>query len=261
MKSDLNQSNNSMNNSNLIDDSQSLISNNTTSKIPRRTKLSEKDQKKIDEVLDKTTKVTDNDIINFEEVSIRRTLFFRLYVSGTIEYGNFINFGNMMGTLPIKIKNEFVYGKDWEKEDGNITGESQFSYKGEGTYNYYSFNNQFEISFRSTNPFGWPQLVLSRCSVDDDGQQLVEGYGVVHVPASTGRHERRVHIFSTLQESGYFESIFGINNKKKNDVTTASKVISSGQGREISRVRCDGWVKVVFQIGFRDMDKFGLSVD
>ena len=260
MISDPKQNNSFNNNSKLIDDSQSLISNNSTS-LPRRTKLSEKDQKKIDDILEKTTKVTDNDIINFEEVSIRRTLFFRLYVSGTIEYGNFVNFGNKMGTTPVKVKSEFVYGKDWEKEDGNLIEESQFSYKGDGTYNYYSFNNQFEISFRSTNPFGWPQLVLTCCSVDDDGKELVEGYGVVHVPASTGRHERRVHIFSTLQESGFFDSIFGVSNKKKNDVTSASKVISTGEGREISRVRCDGWIKVIFQVGFRDMDKFGLSVN
>ena len=29
-------------------------------------------------------------IINFEEVAIRKSLFFRLYVGGTIEYGNVI---------------------------------------------------------------------------------------------------------------------------------------------------------------------------
>ena len=257
MKSDLNQSNNSMNNSNLIDDSQSLISNNTTSKIPRRTKLSEKDQKKIDEVLDKTTKVTDNDIINFEEVSIRRTLFFRLYVSGTIEYGNFINFGNMMGTTPIKIKNEFVYGKDWEKEDGNITGESQFSYKGEGTYNYYSFNNQFEISFRSINLYGWPQIVVTCSTINSSGTEVVLGYGCVHVPMSTGRHERKIHIFSLNNEKSIWEKWFGKKNERSSEIIKNPKVISTGQGREISRAKCEGWIKLIFQISFRDFNKFG----
>ena len=38
----------------------------------------------------KTTKVEKKDIINFEEVAIRKSLFFRLYVAGTIEYGNVI---------------------------------------------------------------------------------------------------------------------------------------------------------------------------
>ena len=252
--------NNSSNNSQLIDDTQSLISN-STSKLPQRKKLDEKSSKKINDVIEKTLSVTENDMINFEEVSIRRTLFFRLYVQGIIEYGNFVNFGNIMGTTPIKIKSEFVFGKDWDKEDGNLTEETQFTFKGDGTYNYYSFNKQFEISFRSTNPFGWPQLVLICCSVDNDGNELVEGYGCVHVPTNTGRHERRIHIFSTLHESKWQEKLFGYSTKKKNEVTNASQVISSGQGREISRVRCDGWVKVIFQVSFRDMDKFGLSID
>ena len=258
----LNQNNSitSLNSNNLIDDSESLISH-STSKLPKRTLLNEKDQKKIDQIVEKATKVDQNDIIDFEEVSIRRTLFFRLYITGTIEYGNFIHFGDLMGTSPIKVKSEFVYGKDWEKEDGNITEESQFSFKGDGTYNYYSFNNQFEISFRSTNPFGWPQLVLTCCSIDNDGNELVEGYGCVHVPTNTGRHERRVHIFSTLQQSRWIDILINSNNKKRNEVTTAPKVISSGEGREISRVRCDGWIKVIFQISFRDMEKFGLSID
>ena len=54
----------------------------------RRTALFDKDQKKVDEILEKTTKLDKNQIMNFEEVEIRRSLFFRLYVAGTIEYGN-----------------------------------------------------------------------------------------------------------------------------------------------------------------------------
>ena len=255
------------NNSNLIsnsnmgkNDEESLISN-STSGIPNRTSLNSEDQKKIDDFIEKKTKVDEKDLINFEEVSIRRTLFFRLYVTGTIEYGNFVNFGDSMGTSPIKVKSSFVFGKDWDKEDGNISEESQFSFKGDGTYNYYSFNNQFEISFRSTNPFGWPQLYLACCSIDNDGNELVEGYGCVHVPTNTGRHERKVHIFSPLKESSWLDILINNNKKKRNEVVSAPDVICSGEGREISRVRCDGWIKVIFQISFRDMDKFGLRVD
>ena len=50
--------------------------------------LSEKEQKKIEETLEKTTQITKTDIMNFDEVSIKRSLFFRLFISGTIEYGN-----------------------------------------------------------------------------------------------------------------------------------------------------------------------------
>lgn len=44
---------------------------------------------------------------------------------------------------------------------------------------------------------------------------------------------------------------------KTNEVANTPKVISSGEGREISRAICEGWIKVVFQVSFRDMDKFG----
>ena len=251
-------SNTTNNSGGLVDDTQSLISNkrNGNTSFDRNSKkIDSKTQKKLDQVIDKAYSSTLNDVINFEEVAVRRSLFFRLYINGTIEYGNFSS------DAPIKAKYEFVYGKDWEKEDGYIHDETQFSCKGDGTYNYYSFNNQFEISFRSTNPFGWPQLYLACCSIDNDGNELVEGYGCVHVPTNTGRHERKVHIFSPLKESSWLDILINNNKKKRNEVVSAPDVICSGEGREISRVRCDGWIKVIFQIYFRDMDKFGLSVD
>lgn len=54
----------------------------------RKVVFDDKEQKKVNEILEKTTKLDKNQIMNFEEVEIRRSLFFRLYVAGTIEYGN-----------------------------------------------------------------------------------------------------------------------------------------------------------------------------
>ena len=150
-----------------------------------------------------------------------------------------------------------MYGQDWEKEDGELKNTSQFSCKGDGSYKYYSFNQQFEISFRSINPYGWPQLVLTCCTVDNEGNEVVKGYGCLHVPASSGRHERTVHIFSMTNDQGFWGKFLGIYSSGTGEVTNSPKVISSGEGREISRVICEGWIKIIFQVGFRDMDKFG----
>ena len=155
------------------------------------------------------------------------------------------------------MKYEFVYGNDWEKEDGLIKDTSQFSCKGDGSYNYYSFNQQFEISFRSINPYGWPQLVITCCTVDGEGNEVVKGYGCIHVPSSIGRHERKVHIFSSTTDQSFWGKLCGMMKGKTNEVANTPKVISSGEGREISRAICEGWIKVVFQVSFRDMDKFG----
>ena len=47
---------------------------------------------------------------------------------------------------------------------------------------------------------------------------------------------------------------------KKNEDKTDPKVISSGQEREISRANCEGFINVMFQVVFRDVDKFGLII-
>jgi len=52
----------------------------------------------------------------------------------------------------------------------------------------------------------------------------------------------------------------GILVGQKAEIINAPKVLSSGEGREITRTRSEGFVKIVFQITTRDMDKFGYNV-
>ena len=44
------------------------------------------------------------------------------------------------------------------------------------------------------------------------------------------------------------------------EIINAPKVISTGEGREITRAKSEGTVKVVFQVTLRDMDKFGYTI-
>lgn len=244
--------------SNLIQPNNSMISEaNSLISDKKPNNLTLEDRKKIDSAINRGLGVRKEDLINFDEISIKKSLFFRLFISGSIEYGNFV------GEEPIKVNYEFVSGEKWAKEDGILKGSTQYSCKGEGIYNYYSYGLNFEISYRSTDPFGWPQLVLNCFTVDSKGNQIVKGYGCVHVPTSTGRHKRKVHIFRPTENSNLFGKFFGYNSSNsddKNDDKTDPKVISSGQEREISRANCEGFVNVVFQVVFRDVDKFGLII-
>ena len=244
--------------SNLIQPNNSMISEaNSLISDKKPNNLTLEDRKKIDSAINRGLGVRKEDLINFDEISIKKSLFFRLFISGSIEYGNFV------GEEPIKVNYEFVSGEKWAKEDGIIKGSTQYSCKGEGIYNYYSYGLNFEISYRSTDPFGWPQLVLNCFTVDSKGNQIVKGYGCVHVPTSTGRHKRKVHIFRPTENSNLFGKFFGYNSSNsddKNDDKTDPKVISSGQEREISRANCERFVNVVFQVVFRDVDKFGLII-
>lgn len=242
------------NNNSMISDTHSLISDKNG---PRKVNLTAEEQKKIKDTVNLALAVGKEDVMNFKEISIKKSLFFRIFISGTIEYGNFV------GEDPTKIKYEFVSGEAWEKEDGTIKGDTQYSCKGEGLYNYYSYGQHFEISYRSINPFGWPQLVLNCFTIDSDGNEIIKGYGCVHIPTSIGRHVRKIHIFKSTENSNFFDKFFGNHicsgNEKINEVTNP-KVISSGQEREISRASCEGFVNVVFQVVFRDVEKFGLII-
>ena len=240
-------------NNSMVSEGNSLISDK---KDPKKTNLTAEDQKKIKDTVNRALAIGKEDVMNFKEISIKKSLFFRLFISGTIEYGNFI------GEEPTKIRYEFVSGEAWEKEDGSVNGDTQYSCKGEGLYNYYSYGQQFEISYRSINPYGWPQLVLNCFTIDSDGNEIIKGYGCVHVPTCTGRHTRKIHIFKSTENSSFWDKFFGthICGDDKNNEVTNPKVISSGQEREISRATCEGFINIVFQVVFRDMEKFGLII-
>ena len=242
------------NNNSKSDDENSLISDRN---LPSRKNFTKADKRLIASFMNQAYGVVKDKLMNFEEISVKKPLFFRVFVTGTIEDAKFNT------NEPLKVKYEFVAGQNWELEDGLSSSESQFSSKGIGSYENYSFSQHFEVNYRSINPYGWPQIVLNFSTVDENGKDMVVGFGCVHVPASVGIHKRKVNIFQTIESesaSGIFTKIFGLNIAKTNDISSTPKVISSGQGREISRVSCLGTVNLVFQVSFRDMRNFGLVV-
>ncbi|XP_011705220.1 PREDICTED: B9 domain-containing protein 1 [Wasmannia auropunctata] len=53
------------------------------------------------------------------------------------------------------------------------------------------WNFPLDITFKSTNPHGWPQLIMSIYGLDFFGHDVIRGYGVCHLPLKTGHHEKR----------------------------------------------------------------------
>jgi B9 domain-containing protein 1 len=49
------------------------------------------------------------------------------------------------------------------------------------------WNFPLEVTFKSTNAFGWPQLVVSVYGVDAMGRDVIQGYGSIHLPTCVGR--------------------------------------------------------------------------
>ncbi|XP_010212509.1 PREDICTED: B9 domain-containing protein 1 [Tinamus guttatus] len=103
-----------------------------------------------------------------------------------------------------------------------------------------------------------PQVVVSVYGPDVFGNDVVRGYGAVHVPIEPGRHIRTLPMFvpestSRLQR---FTSWFTGRRPEFTD----PRVVAQGEGREVTRVRSQGFVTISFNVVTKDMTKLGYEV-
>ncbi|XP_010001883.1 PREDICTED: B9 domain-containing protein 1 [Chaetura pelagica] len=137
-------------------------------------------------------------------------------------------------------------------------GISQITSKSHVSPSTLIWNFPIDITFKSTNPSGWPQIVVSVYGPDFFGNDVVRGYGAVHVPFSPGRHTRTIPMFvpestSRLQK---FTSWFTGRRPEFTD----PRVVAQGEGREVTRVRSQGFVTISFNVVTKDMKKLGYDV-
>ena len=177
---------------------------------------------------------------------------FILNVQGMIELGEFFD-GDV-----INCKYDIEFGQDWELLHGLKSNVSQQACKTEGKDNYIIFNMPFEVCLRSTNPSGWPQLVVSCYTPDFFGREVLKAYGVCYFPTTKGSHERTLHMFSVKSSSGLIEAI-GVFLGQKAEILNAPNVLSTGEGREVIRAQSEGIVKAKFNINITNMEYFGYN--
>ncbi|TSK31315.1 B9 domain-containing protein 1 [Bagarius yarrelli] len=82
-----------------------------------------------------------------------------------------------------------------------------------------------------------PQVVVSVYGPDTFGNDVVRGYGAVHVPFTPGNW------------------LMG-----RRPEFTDPKVVAQGEGREVTRVRSQGFLTIQFNIVTKDMKKLGYDV-
>ncbi|CAH8619997.1 unnamed protein product [Schistosoma mattheei] len=141
----------------------------------------------------------------------------------------------------------FATGQDWTKLTGLDEGMTQTSIKGVGCNDQNNFNFPIDISWKSTNPFGWPQIVLHAYGVDVFGKDVLRGYGAVHVPMKIGSHKKRVSMF-VPQSSSQPEFL-------------NPKVIAYGEGRGVTKVQTQGFVDIIFNIAVKNLQNLGYAND
>lgn len=144
---------------------------------------------------------------------------FQLIVHGVV------NGAECMEAEQMFIRTHLFFGADWsfiEFSNGNASGGGDVVYP---TFNnnaeiitqlsdralspipYFAFSAPFEFALQSTNPYGWPQIVVTLHGVESktdkksgDGSssqgvdESVIGYGRCFVPMENGYHSRKVKV-------------------------------------------------------------------
>ncbi|XP_028669621.1 B9 domain-containing protein 1 isoform X1 [Erpetoichthys calabaricus] len=177
---------------------------------------------------------------------------FLLLVNGQIESANLPEFDDLY------CKYCFVYGHDWSPVSGLEEGISQITSKSRVTQQDLVWNFPIDITFKSTNPFGWPQVVVSVYGPDVFGNDVVRGYGAVHIPITPGRHKRTIPLFvpeSTSRLQKFTSWFLG-----RRPEFTDPKVVAQGEGREVTRVRSQGFLTLSFNIVTKDLKKLGYDM-
>eukprot|EP00128_Syssomonas_multiformis_P017186 Colp12_sorted_trinity150504_noHs@34104 len=174
---------------------------------------------------------------------------FLVTVSGQIESADFPEFDNLY------CKYYFTHGQDWVIVSGLEEGITQISKKSDDERQTFVWNFPLDVTFKSTNAYGWPQIVLSVYGLDGMGRDVVRGYGAIHVPTVPGRHIRQVPMFVPVSSSKLQSFTSWLLGQHPEFIDT--KIVASNQGREVTRVRSQGMVTIQFNILQKDVKKFG----
>ncbi|SPP82979.1 B9 domain-containing protein 1 [Drosophila guanche] len=111
--------------------------------------------------------------------------YFSLSITGQI----------VSATFPLGPDQEFVFlryelvaGPDWQLASGPQHGLTQLATNKSGHFNEpIVFNMPIEVTYKSTSPFGWPQLLVSVFGRSGMGRESLLGYANIHLPVFGSR--------------------------------------------------------------------------
>ncbi|XP_065899497.1 B9 domain-containing protein 1-like [Dysidea avara] len=178
-----------------------------------------------------------------------RDAFFLVMVSGQIESAEFPDFDQLYCTY------SYSHGQDWTIVSGLSEGITQTSQRGSGYVKNFVWNFPIDVTFKSTNAFGWPQIVISVYGNNIFGRDEVRGYGAIHLPISPGEHILDVDMFVPEPSSQLQKLASWLIGPRPEFVDPS--FVAQGEGRQITRVRSQGKVKVKVNVVTKDMWKHG----
>lgn len=162
----------------------------------------------------------------------------------------------MEGVDNLYCKYTFNYGPDWESSHGFENGISQIAERGTGAQqDVYVWNYPLDISFKSCNMFGWPQIVMSVYGINAFGKDVIRGYGSLHLPVSPGRHVKYIRLYTPMSSSKCQQLTSWLTSNPPEFFT--AKFTAQARGREVTRVHSKGMVKLVLNVTTRNVEQWG----
>ncbi|KAK9829078.1 hypothetical protein WJX72_003769 [[Myrmecia] bisecta] len=152
-------------------------------------------------------------------------------------------------------KYQLVHGEDWQRLDGLEDGITQVTRQSAGPDKLLVWNFPLDVTYKSTNAFGWPQLILSVYGLDALGRDVVKGYGCIHLPTCAGRYVLKVRLYRPKSASTVHAFTSWLTGMPAE--FSDPKFPSYAEGREVTRVVSNGHVKVQINIMTKDMEMFG----
>ncbi|CAJ0935401.1 unnamed protein product, partial [Mesorhabditis belari] len=151
----------------------------------------------------------------------------------------------------------FVAGPDWTVVAGETEGLSAACYK--TPCRPFVIDLSFSVTYRSTNPFRWPRLVITCYGKDFFGNDVVKGYGMFTLPTTPGRHNLE-SACATPEASTSFQNILGMIWGRRPELVDPN-IMALSEGREVLRMSTEGLVNATFEVLHKDLKKSGFDWD
>eukprot|EP00877_Chromochloris_zofingiensis_P007438 jgi/Chrzof1/2948/Cz12g05150.t1 len=177
--------------------------------------------------------------------------FFTIMATGQVEGAEISGCDNAY------CKFEIIAGEDWQLLDGMENGITQVARQAAGPDKHLVWNFPIDVTYKSTNAFGWPQVIVSVYGVDAFGRDVIKGYGSIHVPTCAGRFNLKLRLFKPRSASllqGFTSWLSGMPAEFSDP-----RFPASGEGREVTRVVSNGHVNIQVNVLTKDMAAFGYS--
>ncbi|EQC31989.1 hypothetical protein SDRG_10189 [Saprolegnia diclina VS20] len=158
------------------------------------------------------------------------------------------------GVENLYCKYGLTYGSDWHLEHGVESGLSQIGYRAAARREI-AFHFPLDMTFKTTNPFGWPRLVLSVYGMDMLGRDVIRGYGSVLLPTVAGTHTKRIPLFKP-QSSSMLQGFIAWLTASPPEFFDA-KFIAQSDGRELTRVTSQGFATVEVNVTLHGFQQHG----